>query len=319
MGIQYLNRIIRTYASKGVREIPLRSLKGKTLAVDTSIYLYRYQAEDALIENMYLMISLFRHHDITPVFVFDGEPPAEKRELLEERKRDKEQAKTRWMELEKELNNINKNDDDEDKVNELIEEMDKEKKKFVKISWKDINDVKNLMNAYGVHIIEAEGEADQVCAKLMQKKLVDGCLSEDMDMFVYGCNKVYRYLSLLNSTVVQYDLKKILDCLQLNIKEFKQICILSGTDYNIHLDEQLNIYNALKLFGKFKKRGNGDFYIWLNENNRISDYYKLNEVFNMFDIYNIDLNFSKSRFRNKFYNSEDVKNIMKQNGFIYLN
>ena len=207
MGIQYLNRIIRTYASKGVREIPLRSLKGKTLAVDTSIYLYRYQAEDALIENMYLMISLFRHHNITPVFVFDGTPPAEKRELLEERKRDKEEAKSRWLELETELNSINKNDD-LDKVNELIEEMDKEKKKFVKISRKDINDVKNLMNAYGVNIIEAEAEADQVCAQLVQKKIVDGCLSEDMDMFVYGCSKVYRYLSLLNSTVVQYDLKK---------------------------------------------------------------------------------------------------------------
>lgn len=318
MGIQYLNRIIRTYASRGVREIPLRSLKGKTLAVDTSIYLYRYQAEDALIENMYLMISLFRHHDITPVFVFDGEPPAEKKELLEERKRDKEEAKKRWDELNKELTCVNKNED-EDKVNELIEEMDKEKKKFVKISWKDINDVKNLMNAYGVNIIEAEGEADQVCAKLVQKKLVDGCLSEDMDMFVYGCNKVYRYLSLLNSTVVQYDLRKILECLNLTIKEFKQICILSGTDYNIHLDEQLNIYNALKLFGKFKKRGSDDFFAWLENNNKISDYYKLKEVYNMFDIYNIDLNFSKSKFRNKFYNSDDVKNIMKQNGFIYIN
>lgn len=318
MGIQYLNRIIRTYAYRGVKEIPLRSLKGKTLAIDTSIYLYRYQAEDALIENMYLMISLFRHYDITPVFVFDGEPPAEKRELLAERKRDKEEAKQRWLELEKELNCKN-NDDDEDKINELIEEMDKEKKKFVKISRKDINDVKELMTAYGVNIIEAEGEADQVCAKLVQKKLVDGCLSEDMDMFVYGCNKVYRYLSLLNSTVVQYDLRKILECLNLTIKEFKQICILSGTDYNIHLDEQVNIYNALKLFGKFKKRNNEDFFVWLNDNNKISDYYKLIEVFNMFDIYNIDLNFSKSRFRNKFYNSEDVHSIMKNNGFIYPN
>lgn len=318
MGIQYLNRIIRTYASRGVREMPLRSLKGKTLAVDTSIYLYRYQAEEALIENMYLMISLFRHHDITPVFVFDGEPPAEKRELLEERKRDKEEAKERWLELEKQLNNSNKNDD-EDKINEIIEEMDKEKKRFVKISRRDINDVKNLMTAYGVNMIEAEGEADQVCAKLVQKKLVDGCLSEDMDMFVYGCNKVYRYLSLLNSTVVQYDLRKILECLNLTIKEFKQICILSGTDYNIHLDEQVNIYSALKLFGKFKKRDGEDFFGWLNKTNRISDYDKLNEVYDMFDIYKINLNFSKTRFRNKFYDSKDVRNIMKNNGFIYVN
>lgn len=316
MGIQYLNRILRTYASNGIREIPLRSLKGKTLAVDTSIYLYRYQAEDALIENMYLMISLFRHHDITPVFVFDGEPPAEKRELLEERKRDKEEAKQRWLELEEELNSTNK---DDEKVNDIIEEMDKEKKKFVKISWKDINDVKELMNAYGVNIIEAEGEADQVCAKLVQKKLVDGCLSEDMDMFVYGCNKVYRYLSLLNSTVVQYDLRKILQSLNLTIDEFKQICILSGTDYNVHLDDQINIYGALKLFGKYKKKNGNDFFQWLNDNDRISDYNKLNDVYNMFNVYNMDMDFSRSKFRNKFYNSDDVRNIMQRNGFIYIN
>ena len=316
MGIQYLNRILRTYASNGIREIPLRSLKGKTLAVDTSIYLYRYQAEDALIENMYLMISLFRHHDITPVFVFDGEPPAEKRELLEERKRDKEEAKQRWLELEEELNSTNK---DDEKVNDIIEEMDKEKKKFVKISWKDINDVKELMNAYGVNIIEAEGEADQVCAKLVQKKLVDGCLSEDMDMFVYGCNKVYRYLSLLNSTVVQYDLRKILQSLNLTIDEFKQICILSGTDYNVHLDDQINIYGALKLFGKYKKKNGNDFFQWLNDNDRISDYNKLNDVYNMFNVYNMDMDFSRSKFRNKFYNRDDVRNIMQRNGFIYIN
>ena len=58
---------------------------------------------------------------------------------------------------------------------------------------------------------------------------------------------------------------------------------------------------------------------WLNETNRISDYDKLNEVYDMFDIYKINLNFSKTRFRNKFYDSKDVRNIMKNNGFIYVN
>ncbi len=319
MGIQYLNRILRTYADNGIREIPLRSLRGKTLAIDTSIYLYRYQAEDALMENIYLMISLFRHHNITPVFVFDGEPPAEKKDLLEERRREKNEAKNRWDELKKELDSCNNDNNDNDKVNEILEEMDKEKKKFVKISWKDVSDVKELMTAYGVNIIEAEGEADQVCAKLVQKKLVDGCLSEDMDMFVYGCGKVYRYLSLLNSTVVQYDLKKILHELNLSLVEFKQICILSGTDYNIHLDDQINIYKSLKLFGKYKKRGGNDFYSWLHDNNKIDDYNKLSDIYDIFDVYKIDLNFSKSKFRNKQYNHSDVKTIMSNNGFLYIN
>ena len=43
MGIQYLNRILRTYASDGINEKSLFNLKGKTLAIDTSIYLYRYK------------------------------------------------------------------------------------------------------------------------------------------------------------------------------------------------------------------------------------------------------------------------------------
>ena len=178
---------------------------------------------------------------------------------------------------------------------------------------------KQLLIAYGITYLEAINEADELCGYLMENNLVDGCISDDMDMFVYGCNKVYRYLSLLNSTVVQYDLRKILQSLNLTIDEFKQICILSGTDYNVHLDDQINIYGALKLFGKYKKKNGDDFFQWLNDNNRISDYNKLNDVYNMFNVYNMDMDFSRSKFRNKFYNSEDVRNIMQKNGFIYIN
>ena len=39
----------------------------------------------------------------------------------------------------------------------------------------------------------------------------------------------------------------------------------------------------------------------------------------MFNVYNMDMDFSRSKFRNKFYNSDDVKNIMQRNGFIYIN
>ena len=53
-------------------------------------------------------------------------------------------------------------------------------------------------------------EADELCAKLVVKKAF-ACLSEDMDMFVYGCPKVLRYLSLLNETVVVYTQKDMLD------------------------------------------------------------------------------------------------------------
>ena len=37
-----------------------------------------------------------------------------------------------------------------------------------------------------------QGEADELCAKLVIKRYAYACLSEDMDLFVYGCNKIMR-------------------------------------------------------------------------------------------------------------------------------
>ena len=57
----------------------------------------------------------------------------------------------------------------------------------------------------GISYYQAKGEADKLCAKLVNKNKVFACLSEDMDLFVYGCPKVLRYISLLNKNVIMYD------------------------------------------------------------------------------------------------------------------
>ena len=79
MGIKHLNRFLKETASSSMKFINLNQLSGKKIAVDISIYMYRYAADDNLIENMYLMLSVFRYYNIIPIFVFDGKPPAEKR------------------------------------------------------------------------------------------------------------------------------------------------------------------------------------------------------------------------------------------------
>ena len=138
------------------------------------------------------MISLFRLHNIIPVFIFDGKPPAEKKELLYERKEKKREAKDRYNEL----NDLLKEDLTNEEIQNIKEEMENEKKNFVKISQADIDQVKDLIRLYGVTYYDAPGEAEELCAFLVKKGIVDGCISEDMDLFLYGCPKVYRYLSL---------------------------------------------------------------------------------------------------------------------------
>ena len=215
---------------------------------------------------------------------------------------------------------------DEIEKQEIMNNMDMLKKKFICISKKQIESVKNLIRAYGATYYDAPGEADQLCASLVLNNKVWCCLSEDMDMFLYGCPRVIRYLSLLNHTAVLYDHKSILDNLGINQKELREICVLSGTDYNsnnlsnVKAGKTPNLYATLKYFKKYhKSKSNQGFYDWLKENSSyIKDYDLLNKIYSMFEITNYDLkNFEQIKIINCPINKIMVKEILMQDGFIF--
>lgn len=322
MGIRYLNRFLKDNASPSIKLCNLAELSGKKIAVDISIYMYRFASDNNLIENIYLMLATFRHYNIIPIFVFDGKPPPEKRELLQKRKEDKEEAEEEYNKLKTTLE-LNRDMDDADKQ-EIIYNMDVLKKKFVSINKDDTENVKTLIRCYGATYYDAPGEADELCAMLTIKEKVWACLSEDMDMFVYGCSRVIRYLSLLNHTAVIYDVKGILINLGITQKELREICVLSGTDYNVECDDQRNtLTTTLKYFKKYhKSQSKVGFYEWLNEHYTgvIKDYELLKKIYEMFDLsqnhYNIKL-FEKIKIVNGPVMKDDIKNILKTDGFLF--
>jgi hypothetical protein len=322
MGIRYLNRFLKENASPSIKLCRLAELSGKKIAVDISIYMYRFASENNLIENVYLMLSVFRHYNIIPIFVFDGKPPPEKHELLQKRKEDKQEAEEEYNKLKKSLE-LNTNMDESDKQ-EIIYNMDMLKKKFVSISKSDIEIVKNLIRYYGATYYDAPGEADELCAMLTIKDKVWACLSEDMDMFVYGCPRVIRYLSLLNHTAVIYDVKGILINLGITQKELREICILSGTDYNLECDDaNITLNITLKHFKKYhKSQSKLGFYDWLNDNykNVIKNYDLLKKIYDIFDLtqnhYNIKL-FEKVKIANGPIMKKEIYDILKTDGFLF--
>jgi hypothetical protein len=91
--------------------------------------------------------------------------------------------------------------------------------------------VKSLITAMGCHWLDAPGEADVLCAYLARQGHVWGTLSEDMDLFLYGCPHVLRYCSLFHHTVVHYDTHRILQELGTTEEEFQFLCLLSGNDF----------------------------------------------------------------------------------------
>ena len=336
MGIRYLNRFLKDNASDAIKFISIAELSGKKIAIDISIYMYKYASDNNLIENIYLMLSVFRYYNVIPIFIFDGKPPPEKKELLLKRREDKKESEEEYNNLKNILHN-NSNMDETEKQ-DLINNMDMLKRKFVHISKKDIENIKNLIRFYGATYYDASGEADELCALLAVKGKVWACLSEDMDMFVYGCPRVIRYLSLLNHTVVLYDMKNILEILGISQKELREICILSGTDYNSFNSEIRNtptLYTTLKYFKKYHKEKiselrniklNGEnceneFYIWLiNKSEYIKDYDLLLKIYDIFDLKRNQTNnkiLENIKIANGPIQKNEIYNILKNDGFIF--
>jgi len=322
MGIKYLNSFLKDNCPTSIKCVSMGDLSGKKIAIDVSIYLYKYVSDDCLVENIYLMISIFRHYNIIPIFIFDGKPPAEKRELLKQRKDDKKVAENEYNRLKQCL----MYSIDETDRHEIITNMDSLKKKFMCVNKKHIELAKELIKSCGVSYYVAPGEADELCALLVIKKKVWACLSEDMDMFVYGCPRVLRYFSLLNHTAVLYKMKYILQELSINQKEFREMCVLSGTDYNISNDSVNgpNLQKTIKLFKKYKKAKNSsEFYEWIQKHDEtyIENYDSLKNVYNMFDLTNnnnINFNvYDKIRIVNVNVDKDALHKILKDDGFVF--
>jgi len=220
------------------------------------------------------MCSLFKHYNVTPIFIFDGKPPKSKRNELDSRRKQRTESKKKYDELEKRYGG-NLSREQKNELNSL-------KRTMVKINWMDVEVVQELFDSYGVKYITAKGEADALCASLVLKKKVYAVLTEDMDLFAYTCPIVLRYFSPSNHTCILYDLKKILHTLDIDKKHFRIVWVLAGNDY---YSNDNNIFHYLKMYNKYKKTQNTDFITWLVNINQIEKD-EVEYIYKILDMYN---------------------------------
>ena len=200
--------------------------------------------------------------------------------------------------------------------------MEELKGQFIKIRDSDIKKVKDLLDAFGIQYIESKSEADHLCAYLSVDKDVY-CVSDDMDMFIYGSKYIVRNINLQTDTMWLYKTEIILNELELEQEELKKILILSGTDYNINLNTSL--IETLKWFQSYKREMiknniNVEFYEWLFKNTKyIEDKDKLDKTLKYFtEDYLLEFQDFKLDENIKEKNEDKVKEILKEEGFVFL-
>ena len=206
-----------------------KNLEYKKIAIDASLLIYQYvigirnTSSDLtslggdFTSHIHAVVSkslLYLDNNITPIFVFDGKPPEMKSDVLIKRRTERLNAKKQY----------------EDEMDES--EKIKLFKKSTIVTYKQMEQCKEILRAMGIPVVESLEEADSQLAYLTKEHDVYGAGSEDMDLLAFGTTKLLKNISSSKkNNIIEYDLMNIQINLQLNTIEFIQLCILLGCDY----------------------------------------------------------------------------------------
>jgi len=258
MGIKDLNGFLKRKIPDTIKRTHLKDYAGKRVAIDTSIYFYKFLYKhprfiEQFLEQIYKLIQ----SGITPVYIFDGKPPKEKQNELNERKERKDDMKDKMKQLQTELTELGETDIVEETDEEFLEESDTEldlevlkqleinerKKKMIKeeidkiqrkliyVTWQHNQELKEFLKLLGIPFIQAECEADAICAELVRRGVVDLVMSDDMDLLVDGTQVLLRDFHINSYQVTEYNVEEILLNLGFTRKQWIDFCILCGCDY----------------------------------------------------------------------------------------
>jgi flap endonuclease-1 len=317
MGIPKLNSwLLNKCSPNSITKKNLSEFEDRKIAVDISIYLYKFLMDDRFHEHLYLFLAIFKYYCIQPIFVFDGKAPVEKRDLLKKRQKDKQEASAEFGILETQLNDI----EDEVKKKEIQDKMAALKKRMVKITWAHIDAAIELLVAFGFEYYLAPHEADELCVHLAVSNKVYAVLSDDMDLLISGVPRVLRLMNMMSHDIILYDTSSILSDIKMSLNEFREAVVLAGTDYDIQR-QGLPIRRCFELFSEYKSLGvHQSFPEWLGQKGFI-DPVDFQHTCSLFDtsvnVNELDDFIRKNRVITK-TNVMAIKNIMRQHKFIFI-
>jgi 5'-3' exonuclease len=259
MGVKNLMNFLRKRIPQVFYEIPIDAFYAQRIAIDTSVFLYKYICLDNGLRGNWIdyfiqLIQFFKRHNIHPVFVFDGKPPNEKLATKEKRNDQRKKLQLKIERIETILDDL-ENSVDIKEISELLgKDIDtiqsftkniirthletvlyKLKSQCIYVTSKHVMTLKRLLSACGVHWIQAPDEAERFCAFLAISNKVSAVLSVDSDVLVYGTPIFIHHLDIEAETVKVVCYQDILQELQFTHEQFVDFSIMCGTDYNTNI------------------------------------------------------------------------------------
>ncbi|PWN30856.1 PIN domain-like protein [Jaminaea rosea] len=105
------------------------------------------------------------------------------------------------------------------------------KKSEEEITRQMASEIQLMLRLFGLPYITAPMEAEAQCAELVSQKLVDGIITDDSDVFLFGGTRVYKNMFNNNKVVECFLLSDIQRELGLDREKLVRLAYLLGSDY----------------------------------------------------------------------------------------
>ncbi len=261
--------------------------------IDISGYLYRYMCTFGKDHHRWVtailqLLATFRENKVIPVPVFDGKPPSEKREEIQERREKRSQMSSRIESLSKALEEYHQHPShcSEQSMKVIQMELDRleqrgqrmvpilNKTPSSRISKKDIEllqhtlkniqrqhivitdedtqFLKNVLDDFGISWLQSPSESESYCAFLIRHQAGSAMVSCDSDSLAHLAPDLILDVEL-SGNIVRIELEEMLESLQLTPDQMIDYAILMGCDYNKHAKtNKLGPVNALKMIQQYQ-------------------------------------------------------------------
>ncbi|ETN45427.1 uncharacterized protein HMPREF1541_09258 [Cyphellophora europaea CBS 101466] len=229
----------------------LKKFAGQTIGVDAYGWLHRGTVACAIelvqdkpttkyVDFAVGRVRMLLDFGITPYLVFDGDSLPSKADTNAQRRKRREESKAAGLELLR-----------AGKTAQAHQELQKAAAVTPYMAKLLIEQLKQL----GVQYLVAPYEADAQLVYLEQKGIINGILSEDSDMLVYGAKrlitKLNQYAECVEIERINFALCKEISLTGWTDAMFRRMAILSGCDYLPSI-EKMGLKTAYRFVRKYK-------------------------------------------------------------------
>lgn len=260
MGIKNFVKWINRFAPTGLNLINFNDMRNKVLGIDASILIYRSELaikgsgfemrnkKGNITSHLYVFFFMtinLLENNIKPIYVFDGPNYVKLKDKTMKGRRDQIKSYKNQIKTIK-----------ENKISISKEVLNKLELKTFSVTDKMYYDLLKLLSLMNIPYIEAEGEADSLLAYMNINHYIDGVISEDTDISIFGApnlyKNVFRNMKTKQKKIEHIQYENILKELKWDREQLIIMAILLGCDYAPRI-KNIGMVGATEIINSGKK------------------------------------------------------------------